>query len=714
MTGSGLDNLEARQRARKMIAFGVFVIVVMTLLAYSRAPFNGFIWDDETYVQNNTLLRDIDGLQRIWIPRQTVQYYPVVFSTLWIEYQLWELNPLGYHITNIILHLLNALLLWGVCRTLKFPLATGWLIAALFAVHPVHVESVAWITERKNVLSGFFYLTAGLAYIRFDAIRDGEIDGRKPKEAWGWYGLSLPLFGLALLSKSVTCSLPATLILIMLWQRKALSARRILTLLPMFIVGFLAAMNTARIEREVVGAEGADFVFSFFEKSLIASKSLLFYPQKIIWPHPLIFNYSRWDIDGASMMSYWPIPVVALIGIVLVWWFLKGRRGPFIALAFFAGTVFPAIGFFNVYPHRFSFVADHFQYLASIGVIAFLVGIAQRLAGNPRRLLICAAIPLVLFTALTWKQSGEYRNLETLWRATLAKNPRAWMPQNNLSSLMLRRADEKLRKSEPADEEIEAARKYAQYAIDIKPTHHTAHANLSEALRLQKRYAEALHHITRAVEERTIWPDHHRNQGRLFELMNNPEAAMDAYRRTIELAPNHIPAHLNLARLLVSAGDLENAAEHYEVVLTLQPDNFISLGNLSNIRNQLRQFALADALFDRAIQASSLPQDHIQVAMRYAVFLIQCPDSEIRNPEKAVVIADRICTLTSRRLPNTLDVLAMAHAAAGRFDVAVRIAEEAANLARRVAPVEMASEIEARLADYRNRILPSLAQPKTD
>jgi len=714
MTGSGLDNLEARQRAQKMIALGVFVIVVMTLLAYSRAPFNGFIWDDETYVQNNPLLRDIDGLQRIWIPRQTVQYYPVVFSTLWIEYQLWELNPLGYHITNIILHLLNALLLWGVCRTLKFPLATGWLIAALFAVHPVHVESVAWITERKNVLSGFFYLTAGLAYIRFDAIRDGEIVGRKPKEAWGWYGLSLPLFGLALLSKSVTCSLPAALILIMLWQRKALSARRILTLLPMFIVGFLAAMNTARIEREVVGAEGADFVFSFFEKSLIASKSLLFYPQKIIWPHPLIFNYSRWEIDGASLMSYWPVPVVALIGIVLVWWFLKGRRGPFIALAFFAGTIFPAIGFFNVYPHRFSFVADHFQYLASIGVIAFLVGIAQRLIGNPKRFLACGAIPLVIFSILTWNQSGEYRNLETLWRATLAKNPQAWMPHNNLSSLMLRRADEKIRKGEPADVEIETARQHAQSAIGLKPAHHTAHANLSEALRLQGRYDEALYHITRAVAERPVWPDHHRNQGRMFELLNNPNAAMDAYRRMIELTPNHIPARLDLARLLVSAEELEYATEQYDAVLTLQPDNFISLGNLSNIRNQLRQFALADALFDRAIQASSLPHDHIQVAMRYAVFLIQCPDPEIRNPEKAVVIADRICTLTSRRLPNTLDVLAMAHAAAGRFDVAVRIAEEAVNLARRVAPAEMASEIEARLADYRNRTLPPLAQPKNN
>ncbi|MCH7571825.1 MAG: tetratricopeptide repeat protein [Planctomycetes bacterium] len=714
MTVSGLDNLEARQRAQKLIALGVLVIVVMTLLAYCRAPFNGFIWDDETYVQNNTLLHDIDGLQRIWIPRQTVQYYPVVFSTFWIEYQLWELNPLGYHITNIILHLLNALLLWGILRTLKFPLAMGWLIAALFAVHPVHVESVAWITERKNVLSGFFYLCSGLAYLRFAAIRDGEIDGKEPKDAWGWYGFSLPLFGMALMSKSVTCSLPAALILIMLWQRKPFSLARILTLLPMFIIGFFAAMNTARIEREVVGAEGADFVFSFIEKCLIASKSLLFYPQKIIWPHPLIFNYSRWDIGGASMMSYWPVAVVALVGMVLVWLFLKGKRGPFIALAFFAGTVFPAIGFFNVYPHRFSFVADHFQYLASIGVIALLVGIGQRLIGNPKRLLACGAVPLVIFSILTWNQNGEYRNLETLWRATLAKNPQAWMPHNNLSSLMLRRADEKLRKGEPADDEIEAARQHAQSAIDIKPTHHTAHANLSEALRLQGRYDEALHHITRAVEERPIWPDHHRNQGRMLELLNNPNAAMDAYRSTIELASNHIPARLNLARLLVSAKELENAAEQYEAVLSLQPDNFTALGTLSNIRNELRQFALADALFDRAMQATSLPQDQIQVAMRYAVFLIQCPDSEIRNPEKAVVIADRICTLTSRRLPNTLDVLAMAHAAAGRFDVAVRIAEEAVNLARRVAPSDMSSEIEARLEDYRNRTLPSLAQPKTD
>jgi hypothetical protein len=283
-------------------------IVVLTLIAYWPVFGAGFIWDDDSYVTDNALVQSVDGLGKIWIPRQTPQYYPAVFTTFWIEHQLWGLNPLGYHIVNVLLHALNAILVWRLCVFLKIPGA--WLIAAVFAVHPINVESVAWITERKNVLSGAFYLAAAISYLKFDDERDTR---HAAGVAWRSYALSLVLFVLALLSKTVTCSLPAALILMMLWQRKRITIARVLPLIPLFVVGLILALNTAGIEREHVGADGPNFAFSMADRMLIASRGLLFYPWKIFWPHPLMFIYPRWVINDASWVSYWPMAIVLIV-----------------------------------------------------------------------------------------------------------------------------------------------------------------------------------------------------------------------------------------------------------------------------------------------------------------------------------------------------------------------------------------------------------------
>ena len=215
---------------------GLLVILGATFLAYSPVWQCAYIWDDDDYVTKNVHLRTLDGLWRLWIPKTTRQYYPAVFSTFWLEYQLWGLRPLGFHLVNVLLHAVNGILVWRIAARLKIPGA--WMIGAVFALHPVHVESVAWITERKNVLSGLFYLSSMLAYLRFDRLRGtarlqqvADILG----SGWRWYVLSLALFVLALLSKSVTCSLPAALILVMLWQRKPFTIAQLAPLAPMFV-----------------------------------------------------------------------------------------------------------------------------------------------------------------------------------------------------------------------------------------------------------------------------------------------------------------------------------------------------------------------------------------------------------------------------------------------------------------------------------------------
>lgn len=412
-------------------------LLVATLCAYRPVFDAAYIWDDDWYLTANPYLKDLAGLARLWVPESRPQYYPAVFTTFWIEHQLWGLEPFGYHLVNVLLHALNAILVWRVARALGMPGA--WWIGAVFALHPVHVESVAWVTERKNVLSGCFYLCAFLAYLRFDPF---GVDATPPRERtrWRWYAVALLCFVFALLAKTVTCSLPAVLILAMFWRRAPFTRSRLAALAPFFVVGLVLALHTAHLERNHVGAEGAEFAFSALDRLWIASKALLFYPQKLLVPFPLVFIYPRWTLPAGDALAYWPIAVVAVLAAVAVVAFWRGHRGPALALAFFAGTLFPALGFFNVYPMRYSFVADHFQYLASLGLVALVV--AALALHAPRALAngvgVCA---LVVFGALTWRQCANYADEETLWRATAARNPGAWMVHTNLAKLLSARGD---------------------------------------------------------------------------------------------------------------------------------------------------------------------------------------------------------------------------------------------------------------------------------
>lgn len=418
---------------------GVLAIVLLTLVAYIPAMSAGFIWDDDAYITDNALVKSADGLGRIWVPRETPQYYPMVFTMFWAEYRIWADNPVGYHLINIALHILNALLAWKLCTRIGLPggASAAWLVGAVFALHPVHVESVAWVTERKNVLSGFFYLASMLAYLRFDEA--GVHRESASGSTWKWYVLAHGLFVLALLSKSVTCSLPAALILIMLYQRKPLVVRRLVPLVPFFAIGLTLALHTAQLEREHVGAEGIRFAFSVAERLIIASQALLFYPLKIVFPWPLVFIYPRWEIDAGSAVSYWAMAIVVILIIAAAMSFFRWRRGPALALAFYAGTIFPALGFFNIYPMLFSFVADHFQYLASLGVIVLLVsGIFAGICSG-WRLLAVAVAPLMIFAMLTVHQTSLYQSPITLWEHTLSWNEASWMPHNNMSKELLMR-----------------------------------------------------------------------------------------------------------------------------------------------------------------------------------------------------------------------------------------------------------------------------------
>jgi hypothetical protein len=489
------------------------VIVLLVVAAYVPALQSGYIWDDDVYVTNNPSLRSAEGLWSSWTHlNANVQYYPLVFTSFWLEYHLWQLAPAGYHAVNVALHLLNALLVWRILRQLGVP--GGWLAAAVFALHPVHVESVAWITERKNVLSGFFYLGAMWTYLRFDDARRSTSSlgaGRTWSNVWALYALAALLFCCALLSKTVTAMLPVALLVIAWWKRGSLGKRDVMPLVPFLLVGAVMGSLTAWVERVQVGALGGDWDLSLIERFLVAGRAIWFYVGKLVLPANLTFSYPRWSIDAGTWWQFLlPASVIAATAVLYV---TRDRigRGPFAAAVFFIATLVPALGFFDVYPMRYSFVADHFQYLASLGpivVVSSMLATAAnrftradvRFSARARRLMALALVSplLVTLAGLTWKQSSIYRNEETLWFDTIAKNPGSWMAYNNLGLYYFRQGEWGL-----------ALPRFRQ-SVTINPDNAEAHYNLALVLQGIGRDAEAESHFDTASRLR---PGIGRNRG---------------------------------------------------------------------------------------------------------------------------------------------------------------------------------------------------------
>src|SRR5215831_3514293 len=323
--------------ARGRAWFFALVLAALTIFAYRPAWNGGFVWDDDVYITNNELLTAPDGLRRIWFSLDSPsQYFPLVYSMFRIEHALWGLNPTGYHWVNLLLHVANALLVWRVLARLNVPGA--WLASAIFALHPVQVESVAWITERKNVLMGFFFLLTLLAWLAF-------VDERT-KRPWIFYCLALISYVLALSAKATACTLPAALFLILWLQKKPITMRRLMQIVPFVILGVGMGLLVVWWEHYHQGTNRAAFTFlSPIERILVASRAVWFYLSKIFWPSNLTFIYPRWNISPAEFFNY----IWLLAGIAACVAIYFGRRyfgrSVEVAAAFFVATLSPVLGF---------------------------------------------------------------------------------------------------------------------------------------------------------------------------------------------------------------------------------------------------------------------------------------------------------------------------------------------------------------------------------
>ena len=459
------------------------------------------------------------------------------------------------------------------------------------------VESVAWITERKNVLSLVFYLGAVLAYGRFNAFWNEEKDSatRVPKQRdWMAYGLAFVLFLAALLAKTTAFSLPAVILLICWWKRGRMRWRGdILPTVPFFGVAIGQCVVTAWLERNHVGAKGAEWVISFPERCLIAGRAVWFYAGKLFWPAKLCFVYPRWELNSNSLWQ-WLYPVSA-VAALLALWLARGRlgRGPVAAALYFVGTLFPVLGFMNVYFMYYSFVCDHWVYLSSLGLIALGAALVARGVEHFRTKAVLyglGAVVLPVLGMLTWRQCGMYADIETLWRDTLRKNPGAWLAHNNLGVVLWNQGN------------ISEAIEHYEKALQFDPAYAQAHNNLGIALKQMGKIEEAIGQYQQALQLNPDFPEAHYNFGVALEDLDRTNDAIGQYDQALQLKSNFFEPHYNLGLILMRLGRIPEAVEHYNEAVRIQPDSAKAHDNLALALVQQGKFEDAITHWQQALR----------------------------------------------------------------------------------------------------------------
>lgn len=541
--------------------FQTLLLVLLVFFMYFPILKADYIWDDDAYVVNNSNLQNTQGLKRIWLePKTSPQYYPLVFSFFWIERQLFGLNSQISHLINICLHILNALILWIVLR--KLGVAAAFFIILVFALHPVHLESVAWITERKNVLSAFFYLFSMLAYLSY-SLPQKTITSKVRFRSIALYLLSIFLFVCALLSKTVTATLPVILLSILWWKKERLKKWDWLAIAPLFILGIVSGLSTVWLEAHHVGALGDEWNLSLVGRFLLAGRAIWFYIGKLIWPNALSFIYPRWFIDPSNILQFiYPLSILAC-GLAL--WFFRKKigKGPLIAVFFFLCTLFPALGFFNVYPMRYSYVADHFQYLASIGIIALVIIFLRNTLIKLKldKFQYVLMLTLILILIYVGRQEGKkYHNLETLWNDTIIKNNNCWMAYNNLGTL-------KIKQKKYAE-----ARTYFVEVLKRKPRLAIAFNNLGMTWMHEGNLKYAKENFSKAIERDSHYAEAYNNLGVALGREQRFSEAIVNYQQALKIDPEYVMAHYNLANVWSRRNEFKEAEKHYLKAIQIQPD----------------------------------------------------------------------------------------------------------------------------------------------
>lgn len=591
----------AKGRNGTLLLAGVLAMVAAVWVAYLPTLSAGYIWDDGAFVQNNPHIRDAAGpwhFWKLWGDNRPPDYFPLTSTSLWIEWHwFWGDNPAGYHGVNVGLHAVSSLLLWGVLRRVGLSLSWSWLAAMLFALHPVNVESVAWITQRKNTLPLPLLLGAFWCWMISEASHGTDKSGRR------WYAASLVLYTLSLLAKTAGVMLPVAMLAMAWWRRGAVERRDVWRVLPYFVVAAVLGVVTAwyqlqyAIGTEVVRTDG------FLSRLLLAGRAVWFYVWKIVWPVNLSFVYPRWPAAEAGRLLDW-LPVLGLVGVVVVLWILRSRAwasASLVSLVVYLAMLLPVLGFIDIYFMIHSFVADHWQYFAMPAPLALAVaGVALAVHGRGTVIQIAAWVLLLalagLLGVMTWKQSRIYHNTETLWRATMAANDLAWLAYVNLAEDLMEAGRQ------------EEAEKLYRKAVEIAPEAAYVHAHLGGYYFTTGNYEKAVISFRRAVELAPLNPPILFNYGGALSEAGLYDEAIDAYTRALKIEPGSGIAYFNRGITYERKGDMPSAAGEYRQALEHGYDTPQLHLNLGRVLLRLK-------LIDKAIE-------HFEEALR------QRPDDE--------------------------------------------------------------------------------------
>jgi tetratricopeptide (TPR) repeat protein len=591
------------------------ILMVITFAAYVPALRGGFVFDDDSLIVHNRMLHDSDGLHRLWFTTEAPDYWPLTSTLWWLEWRTWSNHALGYHVVSVLLHALNAILVWLILRRLKIPGA--WLAGLVFAIHPVNVATVAWISEQKNILSMLFYAVTILLYLRFDE-----------NNRWHSYALSVAAFLLALLSKSGVVMLPVVLLLCVWWLHGRLQRQDVLRAIPFLAFSLASGLATIWFQHNRAMQPHSMPTAGAATRFTAAGWTPWFYLYKALLPVNLTVIYPKWVIDPSSWVSYLP-GIILLAGLTLSWWKRATWGRPlFFSLAYFLVVLFPVLGFFDQSFHRYSLVADHWQYYSIIGVIALVVAgggkICHRINAQGRSTGVVASVALLLVLgAGTWSRSGVYANEETLWRDNVTKNPNAWLAHSNLGDALSQ-----------AGSFTEAIGQYEE-ALRINPEYAEAHSNLGVVLVREGKVAEAIKQYEEALQINPDFPGARCNLGIAIQQTGRIPEAMAQYQQAVRISPDYPGAHYDLGNVLLQIGRVPEAIEQYEQELHIDPENADVYNNLGKALLASGRTMEAIKHFERALQINtSFAEAHNNLGA--ALLRLGKHDDAIAHYEKAL------------------------------------------------------------------------------
>jgi tetratricopeptide (TPR) repeat protein len=643
------DPTNAHASGKRRLLLGVLLLAGLTVLAYVPALAGGFIWDDDTFLTRSPFIKAADGLRRLWLTTQAPDYWPLTSTTLWVEWRIWGMRAGGYHATNVLMHIGEALLLWTILKRLKIPGA--YLAALIFALHPVNVESVAWITQRKNLVAMLFFLLSILCFLQTDP---GAPPGPARRSGrGGWYGLSLLAFVLAMLGKGSVAPLPLVLLGIIVWHRR-LEASDWMRIAPFLAVAAIFTAVNVGLESHAYGHRMAGFV----ERMLGAAAALWFYAAKAIWPVNLCFVYPPWSIHIDEFR--WWIPLLAAVGTTAGLWIVgkRGRspwgRGALFAWLYFGAMLVPAMGFTDVGFMEYSLVSDHYQHLALLGVAALAAAglvswigrlpAAARLAGWA----LCALMTGLL-AVLTLLQSRTYADLQTLYTDTLKRNPDCWMAHENLANILA-----------TLPGRMPEALAHYETVLRVKPDRADGHYNLANALAtVPGRLPESIAQYEEALRLKPDMAEAHENLADVLTPMPGrlPEAIAH-YEDALRLKPDRAETHESLANALASLpGRMPEALTQYVEALRLNPDMAEGHYNLANALATLpRRMPETLAQYGEALRLKpDMAEGHENLADALATLPGRMPEALAHYEEALRLNPDR--AETHENLANALTIL---------------------------------------------------------